>query len=337
MKEIRIKQVQMETGKIMVYLYGITQQKDFILLDEKTGNQMQVEKVEEENNLLKISFAVRPSVESLGNFSLFLKQDDGIEQILAEESCYEKLSLDDYKYDQESDLYIRCLKNQEGNLTFAISRARKIGNKKVAQIREIESSLNRLDLHFEDDVIGTDADYRFFVVPAKLEGMWVQPSEYDNKKKHLTIDMHCFGDVVKAKATPSGKWRMYLETLHKGEYRIFRIGCESQMKEIRKGSEDFYDYRSICREALCSYMEEDRNYEAYPYFTENGNVALLKNPKDRKYSFSVMNKVLDLRIHNGILKLSIQAHKTDMQITGILLSLRTKKLDEKQSYRFRLK
>lgn len=337
MKKIRIKQIQMETGRITVYLNRITQPEDLILLDVKTGNQLWLENVEEENELLKVSFSVRPSVESLGNFILFLRQNDKMEQILAEESCYEKLSLMDYKYDQESDLYIRCLKNPEGNLTFAISRARKIGNKQVVQIDEIESSLDRLDLYFKENVIETGDDYRFFVVPAKQEGMWVQPAEYDNKSKHLKIDMHSFVEVAKAKVTPSGKWRMYLETLHKGEYRIFRIGCESQMKEIRKGTEDFYDYRSICKAPVCSYTIDGENYEAYPYFTENGNVALFKNRKNKKYDVSLMNKVLDLRIKRGILKMSIQAHKTDMKITGVVLSLRTKKLDEEQSYRFPVK
>lgn len=334
MERIKIHKVQLKNDGICVYLNCLTEQKEFLLSDQNTGNQMQVEKIEEENGLTKVSFSVRPSVESLGQFELLVRNQDAMETVLAEESCYEELSLNQYAYHQEADLYIRCQKNEEGNLVFTISRARKIKKKQTVQVHEIKSSINCLELYLQDDVIESGDDYRFFVVPAKQAGMWIQPCSYDRKEKHLTIDMSGFAKVAESQEKSSDKWRMYLEVLHKGEYRIFRIGCETQMQLFEKKSEDFYDFREICKDPLHTYVKDNVFYEVYPYFTENGNVALVKNPQKQKYELALMNKVLDLQIRRGILKIVVQAHKTEMKITGIMLTLRTKQLGEEQSYQF---
>lgn len=339
MNEIKINGIELKKNEIVLCFKEIQEplEGEFFLLNEQMQNQIMAKIVQRKDGIFKVNFPIELTEEMFGNFGVFLKKNNSLKRVLAEQYVFTNLSLTDYMYDEDTDLYIRYFENEDRNLEFAISSIHRITGKEVAEIKDIKTQLNEMELFFENDIIGEDTEYRFFITPARKQGMWVEPVRYDRNKKHLKIDMSNFVTIAKDKETVTGKWRMYLEVLCKGKYHIFRIGCENQRRKIDKKTEDFYDYREKYKNPLCVYEEEELKFGIYPYFTENGNVALLKRPEHRKYVSTIMNKILNIQIKRGKMQLVIQAHKTDMKISSVVLFLRTKKIDEKQSYSFPVK
>ena len=335
MEKFKVCQIQAKKDQITIGIKGDFSQTEaeFVLLDTRTQRSIIAETIRGED-VKMITFPLKGTVQNIGKFGVYLRKGEELTRIEGDDEWYDTIRLSGFPYNEKKDLYIRYFRNVKGNLTINITRARKIERKRDAEIDVIRSGENRMELSFKGDFPEKGADVRFFVVPAKQEGKWIQPSTYREEDNTYLLDMSSFVEVAKAKEADSGKWRIYMETMLSGNYRILRLGCKDRISKIKTGEEDFYDYREIYQDACSVYEKEGLRYEIYPYFTDNGNVALFKSPETKKYENAIMNRVLDLRIRHGRLKVTIEALKNDMEIRGIRLSLRTKKEDEQQQFDF---
>jgi CDP-glycerol glycerophosphotransferase (TagB/SpsB family) len=333
--KIMIQNLRLEQEWVELTFSEIEESKkeNLILKDFKTGNEL-AEKIWISPDT--VQFKLKANVESLGRFEVVLKENENFQKIPVSDTVYENLRLSSYCYDLEKDFYMRYMKNEEGQLCIAIHRARKLGKRETVEVKELECRGETAKLYLEQDILKDTDDYRFFIVPANREGMWIMPISY--KEQKLEVDFKAFVDMIEKEELNQTKWRMYLEAVKDGTYHNYRLHCGHIIEKIQQDETDYFDHREMYHRPLKVYAQNGFTWDIHLYITQKGYIAVRRVRERNRYIGAILNRVLDISIHRGRLKMEIEAHDfPELKIKAICLEMRSKKKDEYEYQEFPVK
>lgn len=320
-----ILKVEFKTGIIHIYLTNpLDETAKVILKDAESGNE-QVGHIVDGH----AEFNLKSAGSSLGCYEFWL--EEGKEPLQADESLFQNLRLDDYCYDWDRDIYMRCLKSEEGKLNIVISRVRDIAGKQKLQVKSVKSGKAFMELGVEKEIFQEADDYRLIIVPNKREGMWIPTQSYSFDTETFYTNLEGFLKDVEQQGYVRKKWKLYIETLKEGQYEIYMTGGENLVKRSSREETDFYDYRHDYMDGIHSYEFEDRILTIYPYLTIKDNLALMQMDETNKYAMKIMNRIRDIRPEGNGFTMEMELHNLEgHNIVGLTFAHRTKTEEEKE-------
>lgn len=324
--KISIKNIKIKNRIIHIGLDGIDAGTQVILKDETSGRVLKGTRTED-----AVEFAVKTAGSALGNFSVMAFIDDKYELVEVPEAMFKEIRLSDYFYDQEKDIYIRYNKNEEGKLNIVIGRGRDIPGKQKIQIKGAASGKGFIELLLDGELLREVDEYRYLVVPASLQGMWCLPANYDMDTEVFRVDMQPFINDVKQQDVMKKKWRMYVETIKDGEYKIYALGADVLENRGKDNKTDYFDCREDYLAEIHSYEYEGEKLSICPYLTQKNNLALMLLGESTKFSVMVMNRIREIQLDKNGVTLQMDIHHLEgYDLTNVEFKFRTKKHDEEE-------
>lgn len=198
----------------------------------------------------------------------------------------------------------------------------KIGHGKVTWhlFPNAEQSVDKLDLLLID-TSGTNH--------------WIQPMNIKKEKDGVYLAEVNFSGVLNEIFQPiSNKCKVYVKANTNEETQIYRLSNQKIRKALKEGTEESY----FLYENLETYIGDvDEEYEVGPYYTMYGRMDIVVYKKINRYVNRVTNKVTDVSIKKGKLKIEfLYRIIKDCEATAVVMTLRNSKRTEEVSYRMAL-
>lgn len=210
---------------------------------------------------------------------------------------------------------------------------RKVEDKKVLNIHEIEIGTNKITLKLEKDFLKNDHNYSIVLRKEKEDHIWRKEAQYiDIKESKLTFDLENLYSHIGA--TRKCVWVVSLvieENDKKEEYKLIHKAIK---KSLLLQDKKYFNRVDRVTDLIGEFIVDDTRCIVFSVFNERAQLSIVGVTEDRYLEEIIMGKVLQVDMKKNLFTIKVRYPKTKYHFEKLLFQYRTKKSSDKAEYEF---